>query len=307
MINIKRILCPLDFSEVSHHGLQYAATLARWYGADVSVVYVHPLTAPSWVVVPAAGAATLDAVRLSPPDRGALEAELQRFAATVRTTDVPVEFLVQEGAIAPQIVQAAQSRNADMMVLGTHGRSGVARLLLGSVTEQLLHVAPCPVLTVPPRTPTGADTAGLFEHILVATDFSDAATAGVAYALSLAQEADSRLTVLHVVEPPPATEEDEWLMRSGESILDRMKRAARTRLAQVVPAAAREWCRVTERLEVGRSYREILRIASEEHAGLVVLGAHGHAVLERMFFGTTAHHVVRRAPCPVLTVRPRSA
>jgi nucleotide-binding universal stress UspA family protein len=307
MITITRILCPVDFSEISHHALQYATTLARWYGAGVTVVYVHPVTAPSWAVGSAVGAAALEPARLPPPDRGAFEAELQRFAANARTTDVPVEFLVEEGHIAPQVVQAAQSGKAHMIVLGTHGRSGVARLLLGSVTEQLLHTAPCPVLSVPPRTPTAGDAARLFEHILVATDFSDAATAGVAYALSLAQEANSRLTVLHVVEPPAATEEDEWLTRAGDSILERMKAGARTQLAQVVPAAARDWCRVTERLEVGRSYREILRVASEEHAGLVVLGAHGHAVLERMFFGSTAHHVVRRAPCPVLTVRPPSA
>ena len=306
MVNITRILCPVDFSEFSHHALQYATAVARWYEAGLTVVYVHPATAPPWVVAPAVGAAALESVRLSSPDRLTLEAELQLFAATAGTTGVPVKFVVEEGHIAPQIVEAAESGNADKLVLGTHGRSGVARLLLGSVTEQLLHVAPCPVLSVPPRTPTAGDAARLFEHILVGTDFSDAATAGVAYALSLAQEANSRLTVLHVVEPPAATGEDEWLARSGESILERMKTTARAQLAQVVPAAARDWCRVTERLEVGRSYREILRIASEEHAGLVVLGAHGHNVLERIFLGSTAHYVVRRAPCPVLTVRPPS-
>lgn len=86
-----------------------------------------------------------------------------------------------------------------------------------------------------------------------------------------------------------------------------MKEPGQQHLARAVPLPAREWCRITERLEVGRSYREILRVANEEHAGLIVLGAHGYGVLEKMFFGSTAHHVVRRATCPVLTVRPRPA
>jgi nucleotide-binding universal stress UspA family protein len=78
---------------------------------------------------------------------------------------------------------------------------------------------------------------------------------------------------------------------------------ARQRVADAIPADARQWCEVVERVETGRSYQEILRVAAEDGAGLIVMGVHGHGVVDRLFFGSTTQHVVREATCPVLTVR----
>jgi nucleotide-binding universal stress UspA family protein len=309
MVKIERILCPVDFSEFSHHALAYATAMASWYGARVTTVHVHPLGVPPWVLASEAGFSGAEAQRLSAAHRAQLTTELQRFTATTGT-DVEVDFILDEGEDpAEAIVRASQSTKADLIVLGTHGRSGVARIVLGSVTEHVLHLAHCPVLAVPPRASAAAAIPRLFGPIVVATDFSDAAAAALTYALSLAQEGNSRLTLLHVVEPPALRDEDEWAARSAgiPSLLDAMKESAARQLAGTIPASARDWCQVTERLEVGRPHREILRVAAEEGAGLVVVGAHGYGVLERAFFGSTAHHVVRRATCPVLAVRAHPA
>jgi nucleotide-binding universal stress UspA family protein len=198
----------------------------------------------------------------------------------------------------------AESDAADFVVLGTHGRSGFEHLMLGSVAEKVLRRAACPVLTIP-RAATGATGAvpGMFHRILVGVDFSEASLRALEYALSLAEEADAHLTVLRVVEIPG--ELAEWAKDSGEGqgYVERWKAAAFTRLRGVVPDAAREFCHVEERVEAGQPYREILRIAAADDAGLIVVGAQGHGVLDRMFFGSTAHHVVRQASCPVLTLR----
>ena len=308
MVKIERILCPVDFSEFSHHALAYATAMASWYGARVKILHVHALGVPPWVLASETGFSSADTQRLSAVHRAQLTTELQRFAATAGTSDVDV--VVDEGDDpAAAIVRASETTHADVIVLGTHGRSGVARIVLGSVTEHVLHLAPCPVLAVPPRASAAAAIPRLFGHILVATDFSDAAAASLTYALSLAQEANSRLTLLHVVEPPPLRDEDEWAARGPgiPSVLDAMKASAARQLAGATPVSARNWCTVTERIEVGRPHREILRVAAEEGVGLVVVGAHGYGVLERVFFGSTAHHVVRRATCPVLAVRAHRA
>jgi nucleotide-binding universal stress UspA family protein len=309
MVKIERILCPVDFSEFSHHALAYATAMASWYGARVTILHVHTLGVPPWVLASETGFSGAEAQRLSAEHRAQLTTELQRFATTTAASDVEVDFIVDEGDDpAAAIVRASESANASVIVLGTHGRSGVARIVLGSVTEHVLHLARCPVLAVPPHAKAAA-IPRLFGHILVATDFSDAAAAGLTYALSLAQEANSRLTVLHVVEPPPLRDEDEWAARGAgvASVLEAMKASAARQLAAAIPVSARDWCRVTELLEVGRPHREILRVAAEQGVGLVVLGAHGYGVLERVFFGSTAHHVVRRAECPVLAVRAHRA
>ena len=131
----------------------------------------------------------------------------------------------------------------------------------------------------------------------------DASLHALKYALSLAEEADAHLTVLRVVEIP--RELAEWAAESdeGKGYVKRWKELALTRLRDVVPNDARVYCHVEERVETGQPYRELLRVAAEQSAGLIVIGAHGHNVLDRMFFGSTAQHVVRHAACPVLTLR----
>jgi nucleotide-binding universal stress UspA family protein len=302
MIEITRILCPVDFSDFSQHALAHAGALARWYDARLTVMYVYGIGIPPAALAPGMGPVGAEALILSLEDENQFMTDLRRLAADAGVSGDAVELKVLQGNVVESILEEAQSTRADLVVVGTHGRAGFERLVLGSVTEKLLRKLPCSVLTVPPRAAT-PPAARLFSNIVLATDFSEAATRALAHALSLAQEANARLTLVHVVEVPEATGEWIYTTTDMETLVHSAMTASREQLAAAVPAAARDWCQVKERVEAGRSYREILRVAREEGADLIVVGAQGHGVIDRLLFGSTASHVVRQATCPVLAVR----
>jgi nucleotide-binding universal stress UspA family protein len=201
------------------------------------------------------------------------------------------------------ILSLAAESATDLVVLGTHGRSGFERLMLGSVTEKVVRKASCPVLTVPRRA-EGAPEHAPFGRILCGVDFSEASRRAVDYGLSLAQEAKARVTLLHVVEWLP----DESFSKYPQFDVDHFRRTlltdARVKLEQLVPEDARNWCEPDTKLVCGKPYQEILRVASEERSDLIVLGVHGRGAIDRMLFGSTTQAIVRQAACPVLTIRP---
>ena len=144
MIDIHRILCPVDFSEPSRRALAHAVTLARWYRARLTVLHAYH-------VMPLAPMAPEMSPALALPAevREQLRGELERFAEPAGADAVPVEFAVVEGSAAREILRRAQDDPTDLIVIGTHGRSGFERFMLGSVTEKILHRASCAVLTIP--------------------------------------------------------------------------------------------------------------------------------------------------------------
>jgi nucleotide-binding universal stress UspA family protein len=302
MIELKRILCPVDFSEHSGHALIHAATLARRYDAALTVQYVSSVRLPAAALGHGIGPSGAETILMSAVDADELLGDLRAFAAATNIGELGVDYRVTQGEVVRTILAEAVALGADLIVMGTHGRSGFERLVLGSVAEKVLRKAPCSILLVPPRS-SAPPAPRLFERIVVATDFSAAAVHAMDYALSLARETDARLTVVHVVDMPDTT--GAWVTSGEEvaAVAREIAASARRQLADAVPGSAREWCRATERLETGRPYQAILKVAEEEQAGLIVLGAHGHGVIDRMFFGSTAQHVVRAAACPVLTVR----
>ena len=299
MTTIRNILCPIDFSEFSRRALDHAATVASWYGADLTVLYVHHVPLAAIAPLSGLGAVPAEPMALLPADRERLEKQVE--SAVPKRTGLAVHCRIAEGDVATEIL--AEASSADMLVIGTHGRSGFEHLVLGSITEKVLRKARCPVLTIPRDAP---DVKGgvprLFHHVVAATDFSDVSLHALEHAVSLAEEADAHLTVVHVIHLPehPTL----WMDRAdGASPLRDLREVAAVRLREVIPAAARTACHVKERIEEGEPYREILRVAAEEGAGLIVVGAHGRGVVERMFVGATAQHIVRQATCPVLTIR----
>ena len=301
-MEIRNVLCPVDFSDLSRHALRHAIAIADWCKAELTVMYVHHIPFGPLALSPSVAPAPVDALFLSPEQRAQWRQELERFTPADATKGVAVAFEVAEGDVALEIVARAES--ADILVMGTHGRSGVERLVLGSVAEKVLHRAPCALMTVP----AGASdpSAALFRHVVAAIDFSEISGEALGYALSLAEDADARLTLLHVVEVP--RELTEWAAENaeGRKHIELWRLQARDRLQALVPGTVRIATPVDTRIEVGTPYREILRVAAEAHADLVVMGTHGRGALERLFVGSTAQHVVRQAQCPVLTVRHRA-
>ena len=297
MIEIARILCPVDFSECSRWALDHAIAIARWYGSSIAALHVH--VADMTPVPTRLGPGVGEPVVLTESERERLTADLGRFVAADRAGGVSIEVAVAAGTAVKEILAKGEEMAADLLVMGTHGRSGFERLVLGSVAEKVLRKATCPVLTVPPST-SGAVPAGpvLFKHILCAVDFSGASLKALNYAMSLAQEADARLTVLHVIEWPAS--EPVWT----ESIdLPSLEHTARVSLKAAVPDVVRAYCQVEEDVKMGKAYRQILNVAEERQSDLIVMGVRGRGTADLMFFGSTTQHIVRAATCPVLTLR----
>ena len=300
MTDIKRMLCPVDFSDVSRHAIDHAVVIAKWYHASITALHVY---SPN--VFPVPGLAMPDYEGESVPDDDAkiqrLKDEVTACLRSATNAGVDTDVLIESGSPAVQILDCATSVSADLIVIGTHGHGGFEHLMLGSVTEKVLRKATCPVLTVPPR--ARATSRLPFKRLLCPIDFSESSIAALQFAFSLAQEGDAELTILHVLEWP--TEDDVLPTRPFDvpEYRQERERDAAARLQQLVPTSVGEWCRPVARLGHGKAYREILGIATEDSADVIIMGVHGRNALDLMLFGSTTNQVVRRATCPVLTLR----
>jgi nucleotide-binding universal stress UspA family protein len=306
MIEIARILCPVDFSETSRRALRYAAATARWYGSSLTVLHVVPYVIP---VDALPVLAPLPAARLEMHDeqRAAMKEQAWKFIDDAVGQGVTTELeIVDSPQVYREITDQAVGRSADLIVLGTHGRSGYERLLLGSTAEKVLRTATVPVMVVPPAGEAVPAGDVRFHSILCGVDFSDCSLSALTYAMSFAQEADARLTLMTALEPVP--EPAELWDSSGVAVAQARaadRAAVLARLRRLVPDSVRVYCHVETLVEEGKPYRELLRTASVRHADLIVIGSHSHGAVHRTFFGSTAGHVVRDARCPVLAVPPR--
>jgi nucleotide-binding universal stress UspA family protein len=299
MVDINRILCPVDFSEFSLDALRHGVVLAQWYGAELSVVHVYDPPAPLLPVKGLPG---------NLPLAPTIEVEeivqaLRRFCEPVLASTAPnANMVVREGNPAREIARQAEEASADLLILGTHGRSGFERLFLGSVTEKVLRSTRVPVLTIPP--PVRQPGPAVFKTILCAVDFSDASIRALEYGLSLAKEADARIILLHAIEDVLGDISAEHLDQATLAEYHRrLAQDATRRLSAAVPDDARVWARPDERIVKGRAYRVILDLVAAEGVDLVVMGVHGRSALDRLVFGSTTHRIIREAGCPVLTLR----
>jgi nucleotide-binding universal stress UspA family protein len=307
-MDIRTILCPTDFSGPSRHALDHAIAIARWYSARIVMLHVHhPAGAAVHALVGAAGhyfdddpSTLADEQHRLASMMSAIESEALERPSTA-PGNVAIESRVVSGHAAETIVGCAVSGEADFIVMGTHGAGGLEHLMLGSVTEKVLRRAPCPVLTVPPR--AQAASALPFKRILCPIDFSSSSLAGLQLACSFAQEADATLTLLHVIDEPD--ENALFVARPHDVHGHRTAREQHvlSYLDTLIPDAVREWSSPRLRTAFGVASERILAVAAEEQSDLIVVGVQGRKPLDLMLFGSTTNHVVRRATCPVLTVR----
>ena len=295
MTAIKRILCPVDFSEFSRHALDSAVAIARHEHAAVTALYVVP---PPQAVYPPIGPAAYVPYDYTVEDLQEFQRTLERFVAAA---DYPVAAVAVEALVVDEILKRAADLAADLIVMGTHGRSGFDRLLLGSVAERVLVKATCPVLTIPRR---AADVAPaperLFRNVLCPIDFSPSSLAALRYAEGLAR-AGATLLVLHVVEQLPAWRLVPAMATGAPDDPLVIVQQARQRVRSVLPAGLSADT-VQEIVTEGDAGDEIVRVAADTHADVIVMGTHaGHAGL--LGFGSTTHDVLRAATCPVLSIR----
>lgn len=299
-VTLGRILCPTDFSDFSAAAVSYAAALAASYGASLRLLHVitpFPVVAP-YANVP--GDPSLFELQRDQSAR-ALAAE----AARVQVAGVQVETECRDGQTVRQILDAAEAFGADVIVIGTHGRGGFERLVLGSVTEKVLRQAPCAVLTVP-HTVIGRQTAGVrWSRLLCAHDGSAASQDGVDYAVSLAERTGAHLLLLSVVEQVPYG--GDFTSPAYAAFRKERERHAVDALDHALEPGVRARLSVSERVVYGRPWRQILEVAAQESADVIVLGIQGRGAVDLAMFGSTTNAVVRHAEQPVLTVRRAAA
>jgi nucleotide-binding universal stress UspA family protein len=295
VIEFNRILCPVDFSESSTRALAHAAALTRWYEAHLTVLHVAPTFDP----VQIRGDLGVPVEFVTPVTREEVLSELSRILERAGVSP-DAHLIAQAGDASTTIVREALTTRADLIVIGTHGRRGFKRLLLGSVAETVLHEAPCPVLTVSPHTEAASADVVTFKRILCPIDFSPPALQALGFALDLARQAGGRVTLLHVVE---WLAEDEPTHFNVPEFRGHMVNDAKQRLRSLVAEESRAWCEIDDVIVSGRAHRGILQEAAARSADLIVMGAQGRGSVGLALFGSTTQQVVRGAACPVLTVR----
>jgi nucleotide-binding universal stress UspA family protein len=290
------ILCPTDFSVFSDRALRHAVALAGPFHARLEVAHVIPRLA-GYRYYPASLPAT-EEMRAEALD------ETRRFAAPAVQAGLDVSVMVREGDPWREILGLAEERNVDLTVLGTHGRGGLERFMLGSVTEKLLRRLPCPILTVCHEEGRTWQAPGLLRRVLCATDLSPSSREAVDLAVALAAAYGARVTLAHVLEPIPPTGEPLDFPASYRQELQR--RASQELHDAAETAEVRHGVEVDGWMGSGRPAEEIVRLAVDQQVDLLVIGQ-GRGALDRLLFGSNAHAIVREATCPVLVARPLRA
>ena len=284
-ITLKNILFATDFSQAAGAAAPIAIQIARRYGAKVYGVHVNRFDDYK-AAAPSAWAAMAErAEKETREDAGRLNEQLQ---------SIEHEVVIGEGNLWEVLSNMIQQKEIDLVVVGTRGRTGFGKTLLGSVAEQILRQSPCPVLTVGPHVNPWSDEYVKMREILYATNLSTDAPVAAPYAISLAQENQAHLVLLHVIEDPKAGD----LVDSPE-VTDLKER----KLQQLVTEQAGLWCEPTYIVEQGPAAEKILDVAKRRPTDLIVLGARSAKGLATHMNMGTVHKVVSQAKCPVLTVR----
>jgi len=298
-ISVKNVLYATDFSETSEAALPYATAISRHFG---SMLHVAHVISDTNLLLTTGGVDYVSMGTLYEDANTDAQQKVQRV--TSRLGDIPHRSYVRHGQVWTNLRSIVAENGVDLIVVGTHGRTGLGKLLLGSVAEDILRHAPCPVLTVGPKVRGRArlpefhgkvrELAPLeleLQQIVYATNFTPASLLVAPFAIGLAEEFESRLTLMHVIE------DYQNLSSRPGPIEDGVQR-----LQAVVPKDAMLAYAPEVVMEFGSAWECIVNTAAEREADLIVLGAQPAAGTTHLPW-STVHRVVAHATCPVLTVR----
>jgi len=289
-IALKNILFLTDFSEPSGTALQYATMMARAYGAKVTALHVMLPSISAYM------AGEMSASVLNAEDDTALM-EMGRVQAEL--AGLPNEVIIRrDTAVWPSLTKFLREQEVDLIVLGTHGRTGLKKVIFGSTAEEVFRRTTVPVLTVGPAVRRPVHNGAQFRCVLFATDFNSVSSVAASYAMSLAQENQSRLVLLHVLPTPKLGKSNRPVDLSVAEVLHRLQ--------DVLPRDAELWCRPEPVVEHGKPSAQILATAERRGADLIVLGVRGMDRLAKLTARTDraiAYEVIAHASCPVLTLR----
>lgn len=296
-VQLKNIICATDFSDLSNRAIPYGVALAKEFEAKLYVCHVIGL--PSTAIY--------GEILLDPTDqqRKAFDYAREQFDQLIGKQPIGWEALITTGHSADEIKRLAQEKSADLVIAATHGRSGLKRLVLGSVTERLMRILSCPLFIVPdPKSEADNDRNRTlrFQRILIGCDFSADADLALQQGLSMAQEFQSELILAHVIEKSVYQNSINKLSEHTYEFKPVLRNHLKEKLAGLIPKDALNWCSHDVILLDGQPDEELTRYAESHNIDLIVLGVRGQRLVEKLFVGSTTDRVVRRSPCPVLSV-----
>jgi len=297
--NLQKILVTTDFSGQSLPAVRYALTLGATIGASVTLLHV---------IEPASALSGMEAVVLARSDSEVAALALRQLEVLAQRESKgrgKITTVVRTGRPFHEITLAAGERATDLIVIATHGHTGLKRVWLGSTAERVVRHAPCPVLTIPTRElPKRAGKTPLFKlkKILVPIDFSNVSKDALPYAVLLAGHYGAELVLLHIVEKFPidyllggelAKQTTVPMQKQAEVDLERMAGIVSKGTGMKTTVVVRD----------GKPFEEICHASKTVGADMIVLTTHGYTGLKHVWLGSTAERVLRHAPCPVLVVR----
>ncbi|MXV64173.1 universal stress protein [Natronorubrum sp. JWXQ-INN-674] len=286
---IEAILIPTDGSDGALAGAKRGIALASRIDADVHVLSV---------VESRLRAGEFDELEFPPLEERAENAveEIARLAAD-HDEEIAVTTATRTGTPFQSIREYASRREIDVIIMGTKGRTGLDRVLLGSVTENVLRTARTPVLAVPPNADESAIGDVAFEHLLLPTDGSDGATIAMEWGIELAARLESMVHTLYSVDPSPFTGAQE-----PDQIHDALERRGEEAIETVRDRARDAGVSISGSIASGAPASVIMTYATEHDVDLIVMGTHGRTGIGQWFLGSVTENVVRQAEVPVLCV-----
>ncbi|WDP91898.1 MAG: universal stress protein [Desulfobacter sp.] len=309
----KHIMCAVDFSGFAPLILSYGKALAAEFDSALTICHIVQDT----VMLSShaqAGFSTEEVTAQRLEDSG----EAIRHLA--EQEEIKAESLVSLGHPADEITRLTKEKDVDMVIAATHGGSGIKRFLVGSVTDRLVKTLECPLLVLhPPVRDDGYKVKLPLERILVGCDFSNDSDLAFRHALSLAQEFEAELHLVHVIKPRtyipvgPAGSidfrEDHFPILPEDAPEDDTEyqryliEQVEKRLSRMIPEECCHWCTPITAIRRGEPYQELLDYTMDFHIDMIVLGIHGHSLLDQFLVGSTTDRVIAKADCPVLAVR----
>lgn len=279
----KLILCPTDFSEPATLALHYGKLLADCFNGRLVVLYADSFSPPPYFT----SAQVEDLAKEIGRFKGAAQKHLNHYVREQIGSSSEVEMILVENQTAPAILLTAEEKKVDMIVMGTHGRSGFNRLMLGSITERVLHETDRPVLTVRDKRNDRKLSKDSIKQVLCPINYTEVALQALGHAVAISKCFGAELLVLHVIEP-------------GSS--DVKEEVEHGRLCAWISEDIRSRCSLKEMVRRGNAAEQIIDAASTGGCDMIVIGAQHKAFHDTTVVGTTTVRVIRHSPCPVLTV-----
>ena len=304
--NIRNILVPVDFSEMTEPAIEAAQRLGERFGAAVHLVHVQEYFYPGGFMAPGAPV-PMSMITFRQDDADRIRKQLGELA---KKHGIPITncYIRNDIPVFNGVCKVARQINADLIVMQTHGHTGMARFFEGSHAERIVQHSPCPVLVARKRrrkanrTPAGGKAGESIDRILVPVDFSQSSFEALEYAIEFAERVAARLIVFHAVHLGYAFTADGYAMCDLSVLMEDVRKGAEQEMQEFVRLAKFRGVKFETIVKIAPPASEICAFAEERDVDLIITATHGRTGLKHLLMGSVAEQVVRHAHHPVLVV-----